>query len=90
MASGYREDFDYSGAIANTQDAAERAQLLTERQNKIDAEGLAGKVPSNEAVATWNGDYRPYSVSSSSSGSSGGSSSWRATGRPSTATTPPA
>lgn len=69
MATNYREDFDYAEAIANTQDAAERQQLLTERQNKIDAEGLAGKVASNEAVSTWNGDYRPYSVSSSSSSS---------------------
>ena len=79
MATNYREDFDYAEAIANTQDAAERQQLLTERQNKIDAEGLAGKVASNEAVSTWNGDYRPYSVSSGGggggSGSSGGSSS---------------
>lgn len=68
MALNYREDFDYSEAIANTQDAAERQQLLSERQNKIEAEGLAGKVASNEAVSTWNGDYRPYSVSSTQSG----------------------
>lgn len=68
MALNYREDFDYSEAIANTQDAAERQQLLAERQNKIEAEGLAGKVASNEAVSTWNGDYRPYSVSSTQSG----------------------
>ena len=72
MAKNYRDDFDYSEAIANTQDAAERQELLAERQNKIDAEGLAGKVASNDAVATWNGDYRPYSVSSR-----GGSSSAR-------------
>ena len=72
MAKNYRDDFDYSAAIANTQDAAERQQLLTERQNKIDAEGLAGKVPSNEAVSTWNGDYQPYSVSSGGGGSGGG------------------
>ena len=78
MAKNYRDDFDYSEAIANTQDAAERQQLLTERQNKINAEGLAGKVASNEAVSTWNGDYRPYSVSSGGGGgggSSGGSGS---------------
>lgn len=75
MATSYRKDFDYSKAIAETQDAAERQQLLTERQNKIDAEGLEGKVPSNEAVATWNGDYRPYSVSSGSSGGGSGSGS---------------
>lgn len=68
MALNYREDFDYSEAIANTQDAAERQQLLAERQNKIEAEGLAGKVASNEAVSTWNGDYRPYSVSNTQSG----------------------
>ena len=70
MAKNYRDDFDYSEAIANTQDAAERQQLLAERQNKIDAEGLAGKVASNDAVATWNGDYRPYSVSSDDGGRS--------------------
>ena len=70
MASNYREDFDYAEAIANTQDAGERQQLLAERQNKIDAEGLAGKVASNEAVSTWNGNYRPYSVSSTQSGGS--------------------
>ena len=59
MAKNYKDNFDYSEAIANTQNAAERQQLLTERQNKINAEGLAGKVASNEAVSTWNGDYRP-------------------------------
>ena len=78
MAKNYKDNFDYSEAIANTQNAAERQQLLTERQNKINAEGLAGKVASNEAVSTWNGDYRPYSVSSGGGGgggSSGGSGS---------------
>lgn len=64
MAKNYKDDFDYAEAIARTQDANERQALLAERQNKIDAEGLAGKVASNDAVATWNGDYRPYSVSS--------------------------
>ena len=73
MAKNYRENFDYAEAIANTQDSGERQQLLAERQNKIDAEGLTGKVASNEAVATWNGSYRPYSVSSQSSGGSSGS-----------------
>lgn len=72
MAKNYRDDFDYAEAIANTQDAARRQELLAERQNKIDAEGLAGKVASNDAVATWNGDYRPYSVSTG-----GGSASTR-------------
>ncbi|WP_281692412.1 hypothetical protein [Agathobaculum desmolans] len=66
--AGYRKDFDYSDAIAATQDAGKRQQLLAERQNKIDAEGLAGKVASNDAVSTWNGAYRPYSVSSTKSG----------------------
>ena len=78
MAKNYKDNFDYSEAIANTQNAAERQHLLTERQNKINAEGLAGKVASNEAVSTWNGDYRPYSVSSGGGGggrSNGGSGS---------------
>ena len=44
-------NFDYAEAIANTTDAAERARLLKERQAKIDAMGLAGKVGSNEAVS---------------------------------------
>ena len=73
MAKNYKDNFDYSEAIANTQNAAERQQLLTERQNKINAEGLAGKVASNEAVSTWNGDYRPYSVSSGGGGGGGSS-----------------
>ena len=73
MAKNYRENFDYAEAIANTQDSGERQQLLAERQNKIDAEGLTGKVASNDAVATWNGNYRPYSVSNQSSGGSSGS-----------------
>lgn len=68
MASNYKKDFDYAEAIAGTQDAGERQQLLAERQNKIEAEGLAGKVASNDAVSTWNGNYRPYSVSSTESG----------------------
>ena len=70
MPKNYREDFDYAEAIAGTQNAAKRQQLLAERQNKIDAEGLAVKVASNDAVATWNGDYRPYSVSSDDGGRS--------------------
>ncbi len=70
MASNYKKDFDYAEAIANTQDAGERQQLLAERQNKIEAEGLAGKVASNDAVSTWNGNYRPYSVSSTERGGS--------------------
>ena len=70
MASNDKDNFDYAEAIANTQDAGERQQLLAERQNKIEAEGLAGKVASNDAVSTWNGSYRPYSVSSTQSGGS--------------------
>ena len=70
MASNYKDNFDYAEAIANTQDAGERQQLLAERQNKIESEGLAGKVASNDAVSTWNGSYRPYSVSSTQSGGS--------------------
>lgn len=41
-----------------------RTQLLAERQNKIDAEGLAGAVASNETVSAWSGTYRPGAVSS--------------------------
>ncbi|MDO4270245.1 MAG: hypothetical protein Q4C72_04875 [Eubacteriales bacterium] len=63
MAS-YKKDFDYSEAIANTSDAGKRQELLAERQSKIDAEGLAGKVASNDAVSTWSGSYRPYTSSS--------------------------
>ena len=65
---GYKDNFDYSAAIANTTDSSKRQQLLSERQNKIDALGLGGKVASNDAVSTWNGDYRPYSVSSTKTG----------------------
>ncbi|MDR3765557.1 MAG: hypothetical protein Q3Y08_00770, partial [Butyricicoccus sp.] len=57
-------NFDYAEAIANTTDAAERARLLQERQAKIDAMGLEGKVGSNEAVSVWTQNYRPYWVSS--------------------------
>ena len=63
-SNGYRDNFDYSAAIAGTTDSAKRQQLLSERQNKIDSLGLGGKVASNDAVSTWNGSYRPYSVSS--------------------------
>ena len=72
---GYRDNFDYSEAIANTQDAGLRQQLLAERQNKIDAEGLAGMVASNAAVSTWNGSYRPYYSSGGSSSTASDSSS---------------
>lgn len=58
-------DFDYAEAIANTTDAAERARLLAERQAKIDAMGLEGKVGSNDAVSVWTENYRPYWVSGS-------------------------
>ena len=69
-SKGYKDNFDYSAAIAGTTDTAKRQQLLSERQNKIDALGLNGKVASNDAVSTWNGSYRPYSVSSTRSGAS--------------------
>ena len=60
-SNGYRDNFDYSAAIAGTTDSAKR-------QNKIDSLGLGGKVASNDAVSTWNGTYRPYSVSSTTTG----------------------
>ena len=74
MGKGYKDNFDYSKAIAHESDAGKRQELLAERQNKIDAEGLEGKVPSNEAVSTWKGSYQPYSVSGGSSSSGGRSS----------------
>ena len=43
-SNGYRDNFDYSAAIAGTTDSAKRQQLLSERQNKIDSLGLGGKV----------------------------------------------
>ena len=63
MAS-YKKDFDYSEAIANETNESKRQQLLAERQNKIEGEGLGGKVASNDAVSTWTNGYRPYSSSS--------------------------
>ena len=39
MAKNYRDNFDYSEAIANSTSKAERDRLLAERQNKIDARG---------------------------------------------------
>ncbi len=69
MAKNYRDNFDYSEAIANSTSKAERDRLLAERQNKIDAEGLTGKVADNSAVSTWTKGYRPYYVASSSSAS---------------------
>ena len=69
MAKNYRDNFDYSEAIANSTSKAERDRLLAERQNKIDAEGLTGKVADNSAVSTWTSSYRPYYLASSSSAS---------------------
>lgn len=69
MAKNYRDNFDYSEAIANSTSKDERDRLLAERQNKIDAEGLTGKVADNSAVSTWTSSYRPYYVASSSSAS---------------------
>ncbi len=63
IAGYYVKNKDYSAAIASETDTAKRETLLSERQNKIDAEGLAGKVASNQAVSQWSGDYRPYSTS---------------------------
>lgn len=57
-SNGYRDNFDYSAAIASTTDSSKRQQLLSERQNKIDSLGLSGKVASNDAVSTWNGNYQ--------------------------------
>ena len=57
MAKNYRDNFDYSEAIANSTSKAERDRLLAERQNKIDAEGLTGKVADNSAVSTWTSSY---------------------------------
>lgn len=71
IARYYQKDKDYSDAIASETDAGKRETLLAERQNKIDSEGLAGKVASNDSVSTWTGGYRPYSVSSGSSRETG-------------------
>ena len=46
-------DFDYAAAIKQTSDPEERARLLAERQAKINALGLEGKVGSNAIVAGW-------------------------------------
>lgn len=46
---------------------SERRRLLAERQVKIDAEGLHGKVPTNATVSTWYND-RGSRASSASSG----------------------
>ena len=43
MAKNYRDNFDYSEAIANSTSKAERDRLLAERQNKIDAERGFGR-----------------------------------------------
>ncbi|MCB6365925.1 hypothetical protein LI291_07030 [Intestinibacillus massiliensis] len=72
IAGYYDKGKDYSAAIAAETDAGKREQLLSERQNKIDAEGLSGKVASNEAVSTWSGSYRPYYASSGGGGASRG------------------
>lgn len=64
----YDKNTDYSELIAQETNEEKRQQLLAERQNKIDAEGLAGKVAGNEAVSTWTNGYRPYSVSSTTAG----------------------
>ena len=69
MVKNYRDNFDYSEAIANSTSKAERDRLLAERQNKIDAEGLTGRVADNSAVSTWTKGYRPYYVASASSAS---------------------
>lgn len=60
----YNKEKDYSAAIASETNVAKREALLEERQNKINAEGLADKVASNESVSTWTAGYRPYSASS--------------------------
>ena len=44
MASNYKDNFDYAEAIANTQDAGERQQLLAERQNKIESRGWQARL----------------------------------------------
>lgn len=46
-------NFDYAAAIKQTSDPKERARLLAERQAKINALGLEGKVGSNAIVAGW-------------------------------------
>lgn len=46
-------------------------QLLAERQNKIDAEGLSGAVAANDVVSIWSGSYRPGSVSSGEAAAAG-------------------
>ena len=53
MAKNYRDNFDYSEAIANSTSKAERDRLLADRQNKIGSEGLTGRVADNSAVSTW-------------------------------------
>lgn len=56
----FDKDFDYAAAIARTTDAAERARLLDERQAKMDALGLNGKLGSNDTVQQALHASRPY------------------------------
>lgn len=53
MATTFNPNTDYAALIAKETDSAKKSQLLAERQAKIDAQGLAGKVTSNEKVSTW-------------------------------------
>ncbi len=50
---------DISKEIANETDPEKREELLKERQDYIDKNGLEGSVPSNELVSTWTKDYQP-------------------------------
>ena len=102
-SNGYRDNFDYSAAIAGTTDSAKRQQLLSERQNKIDSLGLGGKVASNDAVRTRFQAQQPVQTVSAACmmrrkmlvssdlrpPAAALQGSWRAISHPSRTTTPP-
>jgi len=75
MAGNYDPNKDYAAAIKNESDPGKRQQLISERQNKIDAMNAAGTNKNNYNNSIYNGGGSNNAGNASGSGSNKNSSS---------------
>ena len=75
MAGNYDPKKDYAAAIKNESDPGKRQQLISERQNKIDAMNAAGTNKNNYNNSIYNGGGSNNAGNASGSGSNKNSSS---------------
>ena len=72
MAGNYDPNKDYAAAIKNESDPAKKQQLISERQNKIDAMNAAGKNTNGYTNSIYGGGGNSGGNSGGSNGGSNG------------------